>query len=58
MDVATTLAGTEQRWAARTTHSAAAANLPTGQEIARPVGDGQPLGFQFQGKSSPMRLIG
>jgi transposase len=25
---------------------------------ARPVGDGQPLGFQFQGKSSPMRLIG
>jgi hypothetical protein len=24
----------------------------------RPGGVGQPLGFQFQGKSSPMRLIG
>ena len=33
MDVATTLAGMEQRWAARTTHGAAAANLPTGQEV-------------------------
>ena len=34
MDVATTLAGTEQRWAARTTHGTAAANLPTGQEVS------------------------
>src|ERR1700720_732863 len=33
MDVATTLAGTEQRWVARTTHGTAAANLPTGREV-------------------------